>query len=42
MFKGNLLFSRLADILLCLEDVLRNEEGVIGGECLYEMRDHRK
>lgn len=33
---------RLAQILLCLEDVMRNEEGVISGQCQAEMVEHRK
>ena len=36
------LCFRLAQILLCLEDVLRNEEAALGGECVAEMRDHRR
>ncbi len=33
---------KLAEILLCLEDVVRNGEAVVGGECLFEMREHRR
>ncbi len=33
---------RLVEILLCLEEVLRNEDGNIGGHCQAEMKSHRK
>ena len=33
---------KLAEILLCLEDVMRNEEAEIDGACQNEMKLHRK
>ncbi len=52
--RGGHKTVRLAEILLCLEDALRRQQeeeeeqagntavAAIGGECLFEMRDHRK
>lgn len=33
---------RLAEILLCLEEVLRNEDGQLDGHCQAEMKAHRQ
>jgi Golgi apparatus protein 1 len=32
---------RLAEILLCLEEKMRNEDAIIGGPCQSEMKAHR-